>query len=45
MEIECTPKARRKPQKIKIFNELPRKYNRRLAISIAKNEDLLLLCK
>lgn len=38
MEIECTPKTRGKPKKLKTFNELPRKYNRRLAISIAKKK-------
>ena len=43
MEIECTPKTRGKPKKLKTFNELPQKYNRRLAISIAKKEDLLAL--
>ena len=40
MEIECTPNTRGKP-----FNELPRKYNRKLAIPIAKKEDFLSLCK
>ena len=29
MEIECTPKTRGKPKKLKTFNELLQKYNRR----------------
>jgi hypothetical protein len=33
-----SPKTRGKPKKLKTFNELPQKYNRRLAISIAKKE-------
>ena len=38
MEIECTPKTRGKPKKLKTFSEFPKKYNRRLAISIAKKK-------
>jgi hypothetical protein len=40
MEIECTPKIRGKPKKLKTFSEFPQKYNRRLAISIAKKKTL-----
>jgi len=49
MEIECTPKTKGTTFPLnfffKTFNEHPREYNRRLAISIDTKEDFLSLCK